>query len=61
MYEYTEFDEIAEQIASDIEPRETMEFGEALDLVRSWMTCETRTVIEGVAVALWRSYQSAEA
>lgn len=59
MYEYSEFDEIADQIASDISARDRMDFEEALSITRSWMPgAESRTVIEGVAVALWRSYRA---
>lgn len=60
MYDYTEFDEIADQIASDIYARDTLEFSEAMNIVRCFMGDETQQIIEGVAVALWRSYQDAE-
>lgn len=51
MFDFDEFDEIADQIASD------MGLDEALSLAHEFMPGETRTVIERTAVALCRSSQ----
>ncbi len=58
MFEYDEFDEIADQIASDIPARDRMDLDEALSIARTFLGGESRTVIERTAVALCRSYQA---
>jgi hypothetical protein len=61
MYEFTEFDEIADQIASDNPPRDTISMEEAMRLARNWfLGQEAPPVVIGVALALWRSYRSGE-
>jgi hypothetical protein len=55
---YSEFDEIADQIAADIGPIDTIGVADALRIARSRMPDESMTVIDQVAVALWRSYQA---
>jgi hypothetical protein len=54
---FSEFQEIADQIASDLPPRDEMGMAEALSIVRGMMWGESLTIVEGVAAALCGSYQ----
>jgi hypothetical protein len=55
---FSELDEIAERIASDLPPRDVMGMDEALSIVRGMMWGESLTVVESVAAALCNSYQA---